>query len=173
MMPPGIATVIDFAITPITDRAIFRLALWNKAPALRIAGAALPAPCRAITSGDLRILWLEAGHWLITCPTATATETAASIAAQIGDNGTLVEVGGALAGRQLRGGGWRELLMFGGVFDAESPGFAPGCVARTVMHHASLLIDVVADDHVNAYVPASYAEDFFPFWESRVGKSSA
>ncbi len=153
----------------VTGEAMFRLALWDDGARQAVEaalGTRLPPPCRATTSGALRLLWLEAGHWLVTCPAADADAVQARIEAALAGTGTIVEVGAALAGRQLHGRGWRDLLMIGGVFDAEDPGFAPGCVARTVMHHASLLIDVVTDTHANAYVPASYASEFFDFWDA-------
>jgi heterotetrameric sarcosine oxidase gamma subunit len=158
-------------MTPVTGQAMFRLALWDDGAreAVEAAlGARLPPPCRATSGGVLRLLWLESGHWLVTCPAASADAVEDRVEAALADTGTIVEVSAALAGRQLHGTGWRDLLMIGGVFDAEDPGFAPGCVARTVMHHASLLIDVVTDTHANAYVPASHAAEFFGFWEAAI-----
>lgn len=168
-MLPGNAIVTDVTLAPITGQTLFRLALWDAAARARIGdglGTALPGPCRAVDAGDRRLIWLEDEHWLIACAVADAAATSILVEALAGDGGMLAEVGAALVGRRVSGAGWRELLMIGGVFDAENPGFGPGSVARTVMHHASLLIDVITDDAVHAYVPASYANEFFGFWDA-------
>jgi hypothetical protein len=34
------------------------------------------------------------------------------------------------------------------------------------MHHCPLLIDVITEDCIHAYVPASYAAEFFAFWDA-------
>lgn len=168
--------MIDLGLTPITGQTLFRLALWNDAAAARIGaglGTQLPAPCRSHTIEALRLLWLETGHWLIACASADAHSARQRLESLAGTDGSLVEVGAALAGRAITGAGWRDLLMVGGVFDAENPGFGPGSVARTIMHHSPLLIDVIAADHVNAYVPASHAEEFFAFWDAEVARRKA
>lgn len=174
MMPPGTAIVIDLALTPITSQTLFRLALWDDAARARISaglGVPLPGPCQTVDGAGLRLLWLESAHWLIACATADADTVRARIQGFIGSDGSLVEVGAALVGRCITGNGWRELLMIGGVFDAENPGFGAGAVARTVMHHSPLLIDVIAVDRVHAYVPASYADEFFGFWDAEIARA--
>ena len=174
-MPPGTAIVTDLTLTPITGQTLFRLALWDDAAKARIGaglGAALPGPCRAISVAGQRWLWLEAGHWLISCADAEASAVRHQIEALVDGDGALVDVGAALNGRCITGNGWRELLMIGGVFDAEDPGFGPGSVARTVMHHSALLVDVIAADRIHAYVSASYAEAFFGFWTAELGRAS-
>ena len=168
--------MIDIALATIAGQALFRMALWNNAAGARISaglGAALPEPCRAVVVGGLRISWLEDAHWLIACADDATDTVRGRIEALVGSDGTLVEVGGALAGRSITGPGWREFLMIGGVFDFEDPGFGPGSVARTVMHHSALLIDVIAADCVHAYVPASHAEDFFGFWDAEIARMQA
>ncbi|MEY2884202.1 MAG: Sarcosine oxidase, gamma subunit family [Pseudomonadota bacterium] len=170
-MQTGRAIVTELSLSPITGQTLFRLALWNPAARSRLGaglGADLPGPCRAITTGAQRLLWLEQDHWLVACATTEAATVQAQMAGLIGSDGTIVEVGAALVGHSLSGGDWRGLLMVGGVFDAEDPGFGPGSVARTVMHHSPLLLDVIAADHVNAYVPASYAGEFFDYWRAEI-----
>lgn len=172
-MQTGRAIVTDLSLSPITEQSLFRLALWDEAARARLGtglGVDLPGPCRAITAGSQRLLWLEHGHWLVACATAAAAKVHAHIADLVGNDGTIVEVGAALVGRSLIGSDWRGLLMVGGVFDAEDPGFDPGSVARTVMHHSPLLLDVIAGDHVNAYVPASYAGEFFGYWHAEIAR---
>ena len=169
MMLPASAIVINLVLTPITGQTLFRLALWDDAAAARIGaglGTQMPAPCRSHGIAAMRLLWLEDGHWLIACANADAETVRHRIEALVGTDGSLVEVGAALSGRCISGAGWRALLMVAGVFDAENPGFGLGAVARTIMHHSALLIDVIAADQVHAYVPASYAEEFFAFWDA-------
>ncbi|MBC7519672.1 MAG: hypothetical protein H7268_01050 [Sandarakinorhabdus sp.] len=166
--------MIDAALSAITGQTLFRLALWNDAGRARIGdglGAALPGPCRSIMAGTERLLWLEDRHWLVACANADAAAVLNRVQGLVGDDGTVTEVGAALVGRCITGTGWRELLMIGGVFDAENPGFGPGSVARTIMHHSPLLIDVVAETRVHAYVPASYAGEFFAFWDAELARA--
>lgn len=163
--------MINVELAPITGQALFRLALWNDDGRARVGAdlaAALPPPCRAIDAGALRVIWLEGDHWLIACPQDQANATLALLAAVAGTDGTVVEVTAALQGCCISGPGWRDLLMIAGVFDAESPDLVAGSVARTVMHHSSLLIDVLAADRVHAYVPSSYAAEFFAFWAAAI-----
>ena len=173
-MQTGRTTVIDAALSAITGQTLFRLALWNDAARARIGdglGAALPGPCRSIDACAERLLWLEDRHWLVACATADAGPLLSRVEALAGRDGTVTEVGAALVGRCITGTGWRELLMIGGVFDAEDAGFGPGSVARTIMHHSPLLIDVIAVDRIHAYVPASYAGEFFAFWDAELARA--
>jgi heterotetrameric sarcosine oxidase gamma subunit len=171
MIRQGNAIVIDVKLTPITGQSLFRLALWNDDARARVGAglsATLPPPCRAIDAGALRVSWLEGDHWLIACAREQANATLELLSAVAGTDGTIVEVTAALQGCRISGPGWRDLLMIAGVFDAESPDLVAGSVARTVMHHSAVLIDVLAADSVHAYVPSSYAEEFFAFWEAAV-----
>jgi heterotetrameric sarcosine oxidase gamma subunit len=168
--------VIDVSLAAISGQTLFRLALWDDGARARIdtgLGVPLPEPCRAVSAQSLRISWLEDGHWLIACGDDAADRVLGQLETLVGSDGTLVEVGAALAGRSITGASWREFLMIGGVFDAEDPGFGAGSVARTVMHHSALLIDVIAADRVHAYVPASHAEDFFGFWDAEIARRHA
>jgi heterotetrameric sarcosine oxidase gamma subunit len=126
------------------------------APIWRIAAApdtALPGVGRAADVGGGRLVCLEPGHWLAV--------------GAIDPNrfpGVAIDVSGALERRRLHGAGWRARLMVGGWFDAEAPDFAPGCVARTVMHDVPVLLDCIAADTCDIWVPRSYAEWFFAEW---------
>lgn len=159
----------EVALTPIIGNTLFRLAIWDESGLIRLAnglGADLPLPCRSCTLDDVRLLWLEADHWLISCASELSSDVKRRFAALVGDAGTIVEVSAALVGRRLSGPGWREFLMIGGVFDVEDIAFSTGSVARTVMHHSALLLDVVTADQCDVYVPASYSAEFFAFWDS-------
>jgi sarcosine oxidase gamma subunit len=54
--------------------------------------------------------------------------------------------------------------MHDGVFDAESPAFAPGCTAATVIAHVAVRLNVVSEDRCDALVPASLAEGLIGRW---------
>lgn len=69
----------------------------------------------------------------------------------------LTAIGGGIVRVALSGPGWRRLLMEGGVFDAESQPFGPGCGATSIIDHANV--------RLHCYVPTSYAHDLVTFWQ--------
>jgi heterotetrameric sarcosine oxidase gamma subunit len=77
----------------------------------------------------------------------------------LGEDGAAIDLSGGFAGLEIVGPGWRELLMVGGVFDAEDPAFGPGSTAGTILHHAGVRYDVIDDDRVHILVAPSYALD--------------
>jgi heterotetrameric sarcosine oxidase gamma subunit len=87
----------------------------------------------------------------------------------LAEDGALTPVGGGIARIRIAGPGWRTLLMEGGFFDAESPAFAAGCSAATIIDHVAVRLRVETDDALLAYLPASYAAGLVAFWsEARV-----
>lgn len=86
----------------------------------------------------------------------------------LGEDGALTAIGGSIVRVRLTGAGWRRLLMEGGVFDAENPGFGLGDCAATVIDHVGVRLFVEAEDACLAYVPASFAHDLVAFWERAV-----
>ena len=54
--------------------------------------------------------------------------------------------------------------MEGGVFDAESAAFAPGCSAATIIEHVNVRLHVVSENACNAYVPLSFSKALVHFW---------
>jgi heterotetrameric sarcosine oxidase gamma subunit len=87
----------------------------------------------------------------------------------LGENGSLTHIGGGIVRVRLSGEGWRTLLMEGGMFDAESPTFAPGSSAATIIDHVSVRLHVVSDDACDVYVPASFSAGLVRFWELAAG----
>jgi len=83
-----------------------------------------------------------------------------------GEAGAVMDISGSAVRCALNGDDWRILLTYGGVFDAEAPAFQPGCVAGTVVEHIPVCYDVIAEDHVDAYVAPGYAKDLFAYWAS-------
>ena len=159
--------MIEVTLTPITGRALMRLIDWSldAAPA-----ANRPSVGDVLRLGDARIAGIEPGQWLVSCPQGSVVSAAQIFA---GTDTAIVDVSGSLTGIRIAGAGWRDLLMIGGVFDAEDPAFTSGRVARTVMHHAPLLIDVVGDDAAEAWIPASYAGEVLATWRKAAARLTA
>lgn len=146
--------------------ALWALALWGGGAAAeaRVAealGCPLPAPGRAAGDADRFALRLEPAVWWV----GGAGLDAAAIETTLAGDGALTAIGGGFRRVRLAGPGWRGLLMIGGVFDAEAPAFAPGCVASSLIEHVQVRLHVVAEAVCEAYVPASHAEDLLHFWE--------
>nr|WP_272886959.1 sarcosine oxidase subunit gamma family protein [Phenylobacterium aquaticum] len=132
-------------------------------------GAALPGAGQAITTSGLRVIWREPGAWMIRVETDPAQTILDRLVEIAGADGAVTDISGAAARCVLVGTDWRVLLTHGGVFDAENPAFAPGCVAGTVIEHMAVRFDVIAETRVDAYVAPSYAADLFAYWTSVAG----
>ena len=122
-------------------------------------GFDLPPSGRASGSDALRLIRFEPTVWLV-------EGDASALPAVLGEDGALTAIGGGIVRVRLSGPGWRSLLMEGGVFDAETPGFAPGCSAATIIDHVNVRLHVETDDACLAYVPSSYAADMIEFWNT-------
>ena len=122
-------------------------------------GFALPPSGRASGSDALRLIRFEPTVWLV-------EGDASALPAILGEDGSLTAIGGGIVRVRLSGPGWRSLLMESGVFDAESPGFAPGCSAATIIDHVNVRLYVETADACIAYVPSSYAADMIQFWKT-------
>ena len=92
-----------------------------------------------------------------------------AIATVLAEDGALTAIGGGISRIRLSGPGWRTLLMEGGVFDAESPDFAPECSAATIIDHVNVRLHVVSHDSCDAYVPASFSAGLINFWQVAAG----
>ena len=122
-------------------------------------GFALPPSGRAGGSDAVRLIRFEPTVWLV-------EGVASALPAILGEDGALTAIGGGIVRVRLAGSGWRSLLMEGGVFDAETPEFAPGCSAATIIDHVNVRLHVTSDDACIAYVPLSYAADMILFWKT-------
>jgi heterotetrameric sarcosine oxidase gamma subunit len=146
--------------------ALLRLELWatpaNPAP--------LPSTCRARDWRHGRLIWTEPDAWLARAPLASLDAAIAALEAVAGDAGAVIDITGGLARFRLTGPGWRELLTVGGVFDVESPAFAPGCTAATVLNHAAIWIDVIADEIADVYCLPSYARELEAGWARAIAR---
>ena len=161
-------------VEPAASATLLIVEIWGDVAVVEARlRATLPAPGKALAAAGWRALWWEPETWLIR-PAAEADSTvAAGLSAAIGGEGALTDVSGAFRRIVLQGPAWRSLLMIGGVFDAESPSFGPGCVAGTVIHHTPVRLDVLSPTTVEAYVPPSYAEDLLHHWRRSAARLAA
>jgi heterotetrameric sarcosine oxidase gamma subunit len=106
----------------------------------------------------LRLIRYEPTVWLV-------EGDASALPAILGKDGALTSIGGGVVRIRLSGPGWRELLMEGGVFDAENPAFAPTCSAATIIDHVAVRLHVVSEEVCDAYVPASFSAGLAHFWQ--------
>ncbi len=167
------ASITGVRVEPALHRALLLAEVWGDVSVVeRRLGSALPAPGKADVADNWRALWWEPGTWLIR-PTADALPASlAGLSSALDGEGAVNDVSGAFRRIVLEGSAWRTLLMIGGVFDAESPAFGPGCVAGTVVHHIPVRLDVLSPATVEAYVPPSYVEDLLHRWRASAARLS-
>ena len=154
--------MIDIAINPLPAAPLHVLEIWSDPAgvAKRFAktyGVGLPATGSSLQLPSMQLIRFEPTVWLVEGDTGGLAEV-------LGTGGSLTAIGGGLVRVRLSGPGWRSLLMEGGVFDAESGGFAPGCSAATVIDHVNVRLLVESEDACLAYVPLSYTHDMIHFW---------
>lgn len=149
-------------ITLLPPAPLHALEIWSNprdvAARFEAAGLHLPPMNRWTSRDGLTLIRFEPPVWLV-------EGDIAPLATLLGDDGTLTAVGGGIVRVRIADAGWRALLMEGGLFDAESPAFAPGCAAATVIDHVAVRLWVESEDACLAYVPASYAAGLIHFWE--------
>lgn len=163
MTRKGRAIVTDVTITPLPSAPLHALEIWSNAAAVakrfeEATGFALPAMGRSAGSDALRLIRYEPTVWLV-------QGNAHALPAILSDDGALTSIGGGIVRVRLSSKGWRTLLMEGGVFDAESPAFGPGCSAATIIDHVAVHLHVVSDEACDAYVPLSFSKGLIHFWE--------
>jgi heterotetrameric sarcosine oxidase gamma subunit len=166
MTLPERATVTELTITPLAAAPLHVLEIWSdpEAVAARFAvvkGFALPAMGQAAGTDGVTLMRFEPTVWLV-------EGDVAGLDAVLGEDGALTAIGGGIQRVRLSGPGWRTLLMEGGVFDAESAAFAPGCCAATLIDHVGVRLAVESDTACTAYVPVSSAADLIAFWRRAV-----
>jgi heterotetrameric sarcosine oxidase gamma subunit len=110
-------------------------------------------------AGDWRALRVEPTLWWLIGPLADLEAELIAVEAALGEDGAAVDLSGGFARLEIDGPGWRELLMIGGVFDAEDAAFGAGSTAGTLLHHASVRYDVVDEGRVHIFVAPSHAQD--------------
>ena len=159
---------IDIAVA--TADPLHLLEIWGDLAAVfdraaELGLAPFPGACQSSQALGRRLLWWEPKSWLIRSMADATTPSPIGWEAAAGADGALIELTGAFARLRLTGRGWRDLLMIGGVFDAEARSFKTGSVAGTVLFHCPVRIDVVADVIVDVYTPPSYVDDLLDYWK--------
>jgi len=148
---------LEIAVLP--SEPLTHIEVWGDVAAVeRRLGAPLPKAGQSVTLGASRVMWWEPKVWLVR---GASTDWAEILT----EDGAAIDVTGAFSRLRITGPEWRELLMIGGVFDAESPAFAPDCIAGTVIHHLPVRLDVIDAQTVDAYTPPSYAAELAHHWE--------
>ena len=153
----------EVTITALAAAPLHALEIWSNAPAVATrfeaaTGFALPRLGTSGGSDALRLIRFEPTVWLV-------EGDASGLVRILGDDGALTAIGGGIIRVRLSGPGWRTLLMEGSMFDAESPAFATGCSAATIIDHVAVRLHVVSDNACDAYVPASFSAGLIHFWQ--------
>jgi heterotetrameric sarcosine oxidase gamma subunit len=152
-------------VEPLPNRTLLLLEVWEEVSVVEHRlGSALPGPGQALAAEGWRALWWEPGTWLIRLTADDGPALPGRVSAALDSEGAATDVSGAFRRIALEGPAWRSLLMIGGVFDAESPDFGPGCVAGTVIHRIPVHLDVLSPTTVEAFVPPSYLEEMLHHW---------
>ncbi len=154
----------DVTITALPAAPLHAFEIWRNPVAVAkrfkaATGFALPPTGHSDGTDALRLIRFEPTVWL-------AEGDPAALPVILGEDGALTAIGGGIVRVRLSSPGWRSLLMEGGVFDAESPDFAPGCSAATLIDQVAVRLHVESAEACIAYVPLSYAADMIHFWET-------
>ena len=158
-------TELTISTLPAAPLHVFEI--WSNAASVAkrfkaTCGFALPATGRSGGNDALRLIRFEPTVWLV-------EGDASPLASILSDDGGVTAIGGGIVRLRLSGKGWRTLLMEGGVFDAESPTFAAGCSAATIIDHVNVRLHVVDKTTCDAYVPLSFSKGLLHFWEQAAG----
>lgn len=150
-------------ITALPPAPLHVFEIWSNPAAVAhrfqtTCGFALPNMGRSGGNDTLRLIRYEPTVWLV-------EDDASALSGILADDGAVTAIGGGIVRIRLSGNGWRTLLMEGGVFDAESPTFAAGCSAATIIDHVNVRLHVVDETTCDAYVPLSYSKGLLHFWE--------
>ncbi len=146
-------------IVVLAPEPLMQIEVWGDLAAVEgRLGATLPTAGRSETLNAARVMWWEPKVWLV-------RGASSDLADILAEDGAAIDVAGAFSRLRITGPAWRELLMIGGVFDAESPTFGPDCIAGTVISHLPVRLDVIDVHSVDAYTPPSYAAELAHHWE--------
>ena len=154
----------DVTITALPAAPLHALEIWSNPAQVAarfkaVAGLALPSSGRSSSNAALRLIRFEPTVWLV-------EGDASALPALLGEDAAITAIGGGIVRVRPSGPGWRSLLMEWGVFDAETPAFATGCSAATIIDRVNVRLLVESEDACLAYVPASYSTDLIHFWQT-------
>jgi heterotetrameric sarcosine oxidase gamma subunit len=114
-------------------------------------------PNRAVTAGDLTVLWHGPGQWLVVRP-PSAAPLADELAALFGDEVAVVDLGHARTVLRFEGEGVRDVLARGTSVDLRAAHFAAGACALTALGKIGALLHAVGPNTIDVYVARSYAQ---------------
>ncbi len=126
----------DPAITRLAPAPLHAMEIWSnpREVAARMQagpGVSLPPLGQSAASLGMTLIRFEPTVWLV-------EGDIAALGPVLGEDGALTAIGGGIVRVRIAGAGWRTLLMEGGFFDAESPNFATGCSAATIIDHIAI-----------------------------------
>jgi heterotetrameric sarcosine oxidase gamma subunit len=144
--------------------AVIALDVWSgseiahKAVAIALGGGLPPLNRSAWLSGGWRATRIEPSVWWLIGPLEDLQPQLARLVAALDQHGGATDLSGGVATLVVTGEQWRELLMIGGVFDAEAGDFGAGRTAGTLLDHVGVRYDVIDDDEVHIHLAPSYAD---------------
>jgi methylglutamate dehydrogenase subunit D len=121
--------------------------------------AITPAANRAISKGDLTVLWHGPGQWLIVRAPGGAALTH-ELAALCGDTAAVVDLGHARTALRFEGEGVRDVLARGSSIDLRPANFVPGACALSALGKIGALLHAVAPEAIDVYLPRTYSQAF-------------
>src|SRR5262249_46532340 len=108
-----------------------------------------PTSNRAVSNGDLTVLWHGSGQWLIV-RAPTAGLLADELATLCGEAAAVVDLGHARSVLRLDGEGARDVLAKGTSIDLRPTRFAPGQCALTALGKIGALLHAVGPATIDA-----------------------
>ena len=140
----------NVTITALPPAPLHVFEIWSNPAAVAkrfeaTCGFPLPNMGQSGGSGTLRLIRFEPTVWLV-------EGDSSALSAILANDGAVTAIGGGIVRIRLSGKDWRTLLMEGSVFDAESPTFAAGCSAATIIDHVNVRLHVVNETIWDAYV---------------------
>lgn len=125
----------------------------------------LPLPLTAGETRDghgVRVLWLAPDRWLVVSAHAVDTARLAGLA-------SINDVGQGRLVLRLSGRNARDLLAKGCPIDLDPSVFTVGRCAASLLGHLNVVVDAIASDTFDLYVPRSY-DQFVREWLRRGGR---
>jgi sarcosine oxidase, subunit gamma len=137
-------------------------------------GVDLPKqPRTSHTWGDIRVLWLSADQWLITCARSKAQALADELSAALnGIHSLVVNVSDMRAIIRLEGARAREVVMKGSSLDLIDGEYMPGTVRRMRFAEIAALLHIVEENVIDIYMFRSYADYTWEFLLKAARKGS-
>ncbi|MFI8185008.1 sarcosine oxidase subunit gamma [Actinacidiphila glaucinigra] len=127
-------------------------------PAAEAAGLALGAPlplepCTAVRTGDLAVLWLGPGQWLVVGPPGAQEDLEARLRKAAGEaHVSVTDVSAQRTTLLVSGPRARDLLAHGCSLDLDPRVFTPGGCAQTALARAQVVLVARAEARAGFWV---------------------